>query len=101
MCGGGVDRQFSILENFLGDYLSLLEMSSAQLSDMLEVQLLMCLLVEREQKDKYSRTIWGLKSQVIHVNKSIHEGGAAIWLLREKRDALKTLTNETTIEAFS
>lgn len=69
-------------------------MSSTRLSDMLDVQLLTCLLMEKVQREKYSRTIKGLKSKVTYVNKSIHEGGTLVKLLREKWGTAKALTHE-------
>lgn len=78
------DRHFSFPENFPGDYQSFINMSSTGLSDILEVQLLRCLLVGQAQREKYSKTNRGLQSKVIHVNRSIHEGGTTMRLLREK-----------------
>lgn len=49
-------------------------MPFAQLSYLLEVQLLRCLLVEKYHIDKYSCTIRGLQSKLIHMNKNIREG---------------------------
>lgn len=75
-------------------------MPSVQLFVLLEVPLLRCLLVKKVQREKYSHTNQGLLFKVMLVNKNICEGRVEIKIQREKRDTLKTLTKETTIEAL-
>lgn len=80
--------------SFLGDYQFLLDMSSTRLFDMMEVQLLRFLLVEKYQREKHSRTIRRLKSKVNHVIKSVREGRKEVRLLRENSNIVKELTRE-------
>lgn len=76
-------------------------MSFTRLSDLLDVQLLTCLLMEKMQREKYSRTIKGLNSKVIYINRSIHKGGTLVKLLREKWGTVKALTQEITTKALA
>lgn len=46
----------------------------------------------KAQREKYSRTMRGILSKVIHVNMRICEGGMIIRWVRENWEAVKALT---------
>lgn len=58
------NRNLSLLESFPGDYHSLLDTCSTGLLNLLEIQLLRCLLVGKAQREKCSRTIKEIQSRM-------------------------------------
>lgn len=57
------ERYLSLSKNFHGDYHPVIGASSTYLTNLLEVQLLRCLIVGKVQREKPSQTILELKSR--------------------------------------
>lgn len=79
----------SLSKNFLGDYQSLFDSSSAYLANLLGFQLLQCILAGKAQREKHSNIIRELHSRTKFAIRCVQEGHEAIMTLIGKLNALK------------
>lgn len=94
-----VDHLFSFSRNFPGDYKMLFSMSLTQKSNLLEVWLMRCFLVEKVLRDKCSDTLERVQSWMINLNKRAREGRVVLKQMKVRRGYLKVLAKKGKLDA--